>query len=64
MEYKFGFEKLRVWQSSRSLVKDIYKITEQFLKEEKYSLIDQIRRAVISISSNITEESSRSSFKD
>lgn len=55
---------MRVWQASRQFVKDIYFITNLFPKEEKYCLVDQLRRAVISISSNIAEGCSRSSLKD
>ena len=64
MEYQFTFEKLRVWQASRVFVKDIYNVTNNFPREEKYSLIDQLRRASISISSNLAEGSSRISSKD
>jgi len=64
MEYQFAFEKLRVWQNSRELVSLVYKITSTFPKEERYCLVDQIRRAVISIASNIAEGSSRISSKD
>ncbi|MCL5030978.1 MAG: four helix bundle protein [Bacteroidetes bacterium] len=64
MEYQFGFEKLKVWQSSRELVVSIYKITNTFPKEERYCLVDQIRRAIISVASNLAEGSSRISSKD
>jgi four helix bundle protein len=64
MEYKFAFEKLRVWHSSRELVKEVYNLTNAFPKEEKYCLVDQLKRAAISISSNIAEGSSRFSSKD
>jgi len=63
-EYQFSFERLRVWQASREFVKDIYNVTNGFPKEEKYCLVDQLRRAVISISSNISEGSSRLTSKD
>jgi four helix bundle protein len=42
---QFYFEKLEVWQNSRSFVKDIYTITSCFPSEEKFGLISQIRRA-------------------
>ncbi|MCF6184939.1 MAG: four helix bundle protein [Bacteroidales bacterium] len=58
---KFSFEKLDVWQLSRKLAVSIYKISEEFPKEEKYGLTSQIRRAIISVSSNIAEGSSRQS---
>ena len=64
MEYKFSFEKLIVWQNSRKLVKEIYDITDLFPKEERFCIIDQLRRAAISISSNLAEGSSRTSSKD
>lgn len=61
---KYAFENLTVWKESVNLSILIYKITKQFPKEELYGLTSQIRRAVISISSNIAEGSSKSSLKD
>ncbi len=60
----YSFEKLTVWQDSRKLVKEIYLLTDQFPKSELFSLTNQLRRAAISISSNIAEGSSRTSNKD
>ncbi len=57
--HKYGFEKLNVWQDSRKLVIQVYKITAKFPKAETYSLIDQIRRAAISIPANLAEGTSR-----
>lgn len=51
------FRKLTVWQRSIQFVSLIYKITSQFPKEEKYGLVDQIRRAPVSICLNIAEGS-------
>ena len=62
--HQFGFEKLRVWQKSRELTKHIYLITKDYPPVEKFGLISQMRRSVISISSNIAEGSSRKSPKD
>lgn len=62
MEY--SFEKLIVWQESRILVKEIYVILKDFPKYEQYALCDQIRRAVISISSNIAEGNAKQSHKE
>ncbi len=62
--YKFGFEKLEVWQNSIQLSKLIYYLTLSFPKEEIYGLTSQIRRAMISVSSNIAEGSSKNSLKD
>ncbi|MDD3436446.1 MAG: four helix bundle protein [Candidatus Gastranaerophilales bacterium] len=62
--HEFSFEKLNVWQNSICFVEKVYKITEKFPKVELYCLTSQIRRAVISIPSNIAEGSTRKSFKD
>ena len=62
--YKYSFEKLDVWQQSRELVKDIYEITEKFPNEEKFGLTSQIRRATISVSSNLAEGAARKTAKD
>ena len=60
----YSFEKLDVWQECRQLAVKIYKITRDFPEDEKFGLISQMRRAGISISSNIAEGTSRSSNKD
>lgn len=60
----FSFEKLEVWIASKEFAVYIYKITIVFPEEEKYGLVSQLRRAAISISSNIAEGSSRTSSKD
>ncbi len=62
--YQYSFEKLEVWKLSRLLVKEVYKLTDDFPTEEKYGLISQIRRAVISISNNLAEGTSRNTMKD
>ncbi|MEA3436559.1 MAG: four helix bundle protein [Thermodesulfobacteriota bacterium] len=49
-------KELKVWQKSYGLCLEIYRITEKFLKEERYGLTSQIRRSVVSIPSNIAEE--------
>ena len=59
-----SYENLIVWQKSMDLVVFIYKLTEKFPKEEIYGLISQMRRASVSIPSNIAEGSRRSSRKD
>lgn len=51
----YSFEKLLVWQKSIDLAKIIYTITSKFPKDEVYGLSSQIRRAVVSVSSNIAE---------
>ena len=62
--FQFSFEKLDVWKLSRSFQNDIYKITKAFPKDEIEGLRDQIRRAAISVSSNIAEGSAKFSKKD
>lgn len=62
--YKFGFEKLDVWQLARKLSKKIYHISSTFPDIEKFGLTNQLRRATVSIASNIAEGSGRSSSKD
>ena len=60
----YSFETLDVWKEARKLVVKIYKITSRFPSEEKYGLVSQMRRAVLSIPTNIAEGSSRESLKD
>ena len=55
---------LDVWQVSMALVKDIYCITKNFPSDERFGLILQLRRAVVSIPSNIAEGASRQSSKE
>jgi four helix bundle protein len=49
------YKNLKVWQKSIDLVEKIYKITALFPKTEAYGLSDQLRRASVSIASNIAE---------
>ncbi len=62
--YKYSFEKLEVWQDSRKIISELYIITKSFPEEEKFGLVSQIRRAAISIASNLAEGTSRKSLKD
>ena len=64
MAYTYSFEKLDVWKASRQLVVWIYKITSAFPGEEKFGLVSQMRRAAISVVSNLAEGSARKSPKD
>lgn len=61
---KFAFLDLRVYQESKALVKEVYNLFQKFPKFEVYALGDQLRRAVISIPSNIAEGSGRFSLKE
>ena len=55
---------LEVWQKAIQLVEDIYKISANFPKEEIYGLTSQIRRAAVSIPSNIAEGAARQGYKE
>ena len=52
---QFRFERLSVWQSSRRLTTEIYAVTKGLPKDELFGLTSQLRRAVVSITSNIAE---------
>jgi len=62
--YQYSFEKLDVWKISRVFNVKIYNLTNKFPSHEKFGLVAQIRRAAVSIISNIAEGSSRSSLKE
>jgi four helix bundle protein len=53
------YKELKVWQESVELAVDIYKITKKFPDEELYGLTSQLRRAGVSVSSNIAEGAGR-----
>ena len=57
-------KELLVWQKAMQLVVDVYNLIRLLPKEETYGLSDQMRRAAISIPSNIAEGNARSSLKD
>lgn len=58
------YRELDIWKKSMDLCEEIYKITKNFPKEELYSLVTQMRRAAVSISSNIAEGFARKSNPD
>lgn len=62
--YIQSFKELVVWQKSMELVKDIYQLTGDLPKEEIYGLTSQMRRAAISIPSNIAEGKKRKTRND
>lgn len=62
--FEFNFKKLEVWKKSKELCLFVYDFTKKFPKEELYGLTSQIRRAVISIPSNIAEGYVKSSIKE
>ncbi|MDE6578834.1 MAG: four helix bundle protein, partial [Muribaculaceae bacterium] len=59
-----SYKELRIWQRSLDLVEEIYGLVKLFPKEETYALSDQMRRAAISIPSNIAEGNGRYTNKD
>lgn len=60
----YRFEKFRVYHSAISLVEEIYKLTKKFPSEEKFALIDQLKRSSTSIVLNIAEGSGSSGDKE
>ncbi len=64
MDKKYDYMQLDVYKESKALVMLVYALLKRFPKEEQYALCDQLRRAVISIPSNIAEGSGRRSSKE
>ena len=60
----FSFERLDVYQKARELVKDVYSLQKLFPAEDRYGLGDQIKRSIVSVTSNIAEGSGRDSYKE
>jgi len=58
------FKNLNIWKRSVALATQIYEITSDFPEEEKYGLVSQLRRCVVSIGSNIAEGAGRNTNKD
>ena len=59
-----GYEDLNVWHKSIDFADEIYSLTVSFPKEEVYGLSSQLRRASVSIASNIAEGCARNSYKE
>jgi four helix bundle protein len=59
-----NYKDLQVWKASHELVIETYKLTKNFPKEERYELISQLNRAVVSIPANIAEGTGRRTNKD
>src|SRR5690554_6738061 len=62
--YEYPFEKLEAWKESKNLSIRVYQLTKRFPQEERYGLVDQMRRASISVCCNIAEGSARRTKKD
>ena len=59
-----SFRQLNVYVKAKELVREVYELLRRFPKEEQYALCDQLRRAVVSIPSNIAEGCGRETEKD
>lgn len=59
-----SFEKLKVWQLAHKLVLSVYELTKSFPSDERFSLVDQLRRSVSSIPTNIVEGNERNTKKE
>jgi S23 ribosomal protein. len=62
--YTYSFEKLDVWNEAKDFTKEIYTVTSKFPDNEKFGITSQMRRASVSICSNIAEGSARRSNKE
>ena len=60
----FGYRKLIAYQRAKVVVKRTYKLLKKFPAEERFAMCDQLRRAAVSITSNIAEGVNRFSVKD
>ncbi|MBI5006907.1 MAG: four helix bundle protein [Nitrosomonadales bacterium] len=60
----FPHEKLEVWQLAKLLARRVYELTSNYPKEEKFGLVDQMRRAGVSVMSNLAEGCGRTSARD
>ncbi len=58
------YRDLKAWQKAMGLVQDVYRLTREFPREETYGLTSQLRKAAVSIASNIAEGKGRSSDKE
>ena len=64
LNMKYSFETLQAWQEAKKLVVSVYRLLDHFPKFENYALCDQIRRAIVSVPSNLAEGSGRTSLRE
>jgi four helix bundle protein len=60
----FNYEKLETWQEAIAFADLVYSVTKSFPNDERFGLTNQMRRAAVSVSSNLAEGSSRNSWVD
>lgn len=60
----FRFETLEIWQIACNYINDVYKTSSNWLQDELFGLVSQIRRSVVSVAANIAEGSASSTVKD
>jgi len=63
-ESKYSYKNLEAYKEAKTLVKQVYALLKKFPREEQYALCDQLRRAIISVPSNIAEGLGRVSTKE
>ncbi|HET6528439.1 MAG TPA: four helix bundle protein [Balneolaceae bacterium] len=61
---ELSHKKMIIWEKSLNLIKEVYKITNRFPKDERFGLISQLRRASVSVTSNISEGEARRTNKE
>ena len=59
-----GFRELVAWQKAMALADSVYRATQQFPPDERYGLTSQVRRAIVSVASNIAEGNGRETLPD
>ena len=62
--FQFNFERLEAWKQALGFSKSVYLVTKSFPDDERFGLTSQMRRASVSVASNLAEGSSRSSRQD
>lgn len=62
--HTYSFEKLEAWKLSKDFVIEIYELVKKYPKSEKYGIIDQVKRAAVSVPTNLSEGSGRNAGKD
>ncbi len=62
--FEFNFERLEAWKQALAFSKVVYQVTKSFPDDERFGLTSQMRRAAVSVASNLAEGSSRSSRQD